>query len=102
MIDTAILRTTLQQQITTIRDAGREVDARYLQNDLDQEYTAAYHAIGKAIDALAATTLNARDYYPQASGAYYQARSERDEALDQLRKAQAYAGEMVAGIFDQL
>ncbi len=70
--------------------------------DLDQEYTAAYHAIGKAIDALAATTLNARDYYPQASGAYYQARSERDEALDQLRKAQAYAGEMVAGIFDQL
>ncbi len=36
MIDTAILRTTLQQQITTIRDAGREVDARYLQNDLDR------------------------------------------------------------------
>jgi hypothetical protein len=70
--------------------------------DLEQEYTAAYHAIGKAIDALAAATLNGRDYYPQADGAYYKARSERDAALEQLRQAQQYAGEMVAGIFDQL
>jgi hypothetical protein len=70
--------------------------------DLEQEYTAAYYAIGKAIDALAAATLNGRDYYPQADGAYYKARSERDAALEQLRQAQQYAGEMVAGIFDQL
>ena len=70
--------------------------------DLEQEYTAAYHAIGKAIDALAAATLNARDYYPQPDGAYCQARSERNVALDQLRDAQQYVGEMVAGIFDQL
>ena len=70
--------------------------------NLEQEYTAAYHAIGKAIDALAAATLNGRDYYPQADGAYYKARSERDAALEQLRQAQQYAGEMVAGIFDQL
>ena len=70
--------------------------------DLEQEYTAAYHAIGKAFDALAAATLNGRDYYPQTDGAYYKARSERDAALEQLRQAQQYAGEMVAGIFDQL
>lgn len=36
MIDTAILRTTLQQQIATIRDAGWTVDANCLQNDLDR------------------------------------------------------------------
>jgi hypothetical protein len=36
MIDTAILRTTLQQQIETIRDAGWKIDARCLQNDLDR------------------------------------------------------------------
>ena len=36
MIDTAALRTTLQQQIETIRDAGWTVDARCLQNDLDR------------------------------------------------------------------
>jgi len=43
-----------------------------------------------------------RDYYPQADGAYYQARSERDAALEQLRKAREYAGEMLAGICDQM
>ena len=36
MIDTAILRATLQQQIETIRDAGWKIDARCLQNDLDR------------------------------------------------------------------
>ena len=36
MIDTAILRATLQQQIETIRDAGWKIDARCLQNDLNR------------------------------------------------------------------
>ena len=36
MIDTAILRATLQRQIKTIRDAGWKIDARCLQNDLDR------------------------------------------------------------------
>ena len=71
-------------------------------NDLRDGYADAYDAIDKAIDALAAATLNGRDYYPQAEGAYYQARSERDAALDQLRQAHQYAGEMLAGICDQL
>jgi hypothetical protein len=70
--------------------------------DLRDEYAAVYDAIDKAIDALAAATMNGRDYYPQADGAYYQARIERDAALEQLRKAHEYAGEMLAGICDQM
>ena len=69
---------------------------------LRDEYAAAYDAIDKAIDALAAATLNGRDYYPQVEGAYHQARSERDAAFDQLRQAHQYAGEMLAGICDQM
>ena len=42
-----------------------------------------------------------RDFYPQGPDAYYQARKERDQALDQLRAAHAYVGEMLAGICDQ-
>jgi hypothetical protein len=68
---------------------------------LRDEYAAAYDAIDKAIDALADATLNGRDYYPQSEGAYYQARSERDAALDQLRQVHQYVGEMLAGICDQ-
>lgn len=71
-------------------------------NNLRDEYAAAYAAIDKAIDALAAATLHARDYYPQAFGAYHQARDERDAALDQLRQAHQYVGEMLMGICDQM
>lgn len=71
-------------------------------NDLRDEYANAYAAIDKAIGALAAATLNGRDYYPQAEDAYYQARDERDAALDQLRRARKYAGEMLTGICDQM
>jgi hypothetical protein len=68
---------------------------------LRDEYAAAYDAIDKAINALADATLNGRDYYPQPEGAYYQARSERDAALDQLRQAHQYVGEMLVGICNQ-
>ncbi len=68
---------------------------------LRDEYAAAYDAIEKAMEALAAATLNGRDYYPQEPGAYYKARAERDEALDKLRDASIYVGEMLAGICDQ-
>ena len=71
-------------------------------NDLRDGYDDAYDAIDKAIEALAAATLNGRDYYPQAEGAYYQASRERDAALDQLRQAHQYAGEMLAGICYQM
>ena len=69
---------------------------------LRDEYAAAYDAIDKAINALASATLNGRDYYPQPEGAYHQARSERDAAIDQLRQAHQYVGEMLAGICDQM
>lgn len=69
---------------------------------LRDEYAAAYDAIDKAIDALAAATLNGRDYYPQVEGAYYKARDERQEALDKLRAAHQYVGEMLTGICDQM
>ena len=68
---------------------------------LRDEYAAAYDAINKAIDALAKAELNGRDYYPQGLDAYYKARDERQTALDSLREAHQYAGEMLAGICDQ-
>ena len=68
---------------------------------LRDEYAAAYDAIDKAIDALAAATLNGRDYYPQSDGAFYKARDERQAALEKLREAHQYVGEMLAGICDQ-
>ena len=72
---------------------------------LRDEYAAAYDAIDKAIDkaidALADVTMNGRDYYPQPDGAFYKARDERQAALDKLREAHQYVGEMLAGICDQ-
>lgn len=68
---------------------------------LRDEYAAAYDAIDKAIDALTAATCNGRDFYPQAPGAYYQARDERQAALDKLTEAHRYVGEVLAGICDQ-
>jgi len=70
-------------------------------SDLRDEYAAAYDAIGKAFEALAAATLNGRDYYPQHDGAYCQARAERQVALNKLHDAHQYVGEMLAGICDQ-
>ena len=68
---------------------------------LRDEYAAAYDAIEKAIDALAAATCNGRDFYTQPDGAFYKARTERDAALEKLRDAHQYVGEMLAGICDQ-
>lgn len=51
------------------------------------EYHTAYKAVNAAIDAMAATTCNGRDFYPQGTDAFYQARDERDEALTKLRDA---------------
>jgi len=69
---------------------------------LRDEYAAAYDAIGKAINALANATLNGRDFYPQGTEAYYQARKERDQAFAQLDAAHGYVGQMLAGICDQM
>lgn len=68
---------------------------------LRDEYAAAYDAISKAVEALAATTCNGRDFYPQGADAYYRARDERTEAFTKLREAHAYVGEILMGICDQ-
>jgi len=68
---------------------------------LRDSYANAYNAIGKAIDALVRAEMNGRDFYPQGPGAFYRARDERQAALDKLREAHQYAGEMLAGIRDQ-
>jgi hypothetical protein len=69
---------------------------------LYSEYHAAYKAVGAAIDALVATTCNGRDFYPQGTDAFYQARDERDEALTKLRDAQAYVEQILMGVMDQM
>lgn len=69
---------------------------------LVEEYQGAYEAIDRAIDALAATTCNGRDFYPQGPDAYHQAREERQQALQKLREAQEYVELIWAGISDQM
>jgi hypothetical protein len=69
--------------------------------DLKAEYYAAYEAIERAVEALAAATLNARDFYVQSADAYYQAREQRAEAFDKLRQVQDYVEGMLVGIINQ-
>jgi hypothetical protein len=69
--------------------------------ELKAEYYAAYEAIERAVEALAAATLNARDYYVQSADAYYEAREQRAEAFDKLRQVSDYVEGMLVGIIDQ-
>lgn len=69
---------------------------------LRDEYAAAYDALTKARDAFAATTCNGRDFYPQGSHAYYQARDERNAAFTALEQTIAYVSEVLVGICDQM
>jgi hypothetical protein len=69
---------------------------------LRDEYMAAYDAIDKAVDALAAATCNARDFYPQGADAYYKARDERADAFDKLRQVQHYVGKTLMAICSQM
>ena len=69
--------------------------------ELKAEYYAAHKAIDAAVEALAAATLNARDYYVQSADAYYQARDERAEAFDKFRQVQDYVEGMLVGIIEQ-
>jgi hypothetical protein len=60
-------------------------------DNLKREYRAARRAIGAAVDALAAATCNARDFYPQEFGAWQRARDERAEAFRLLQLVSNYA-----------
>jgi hypothetical protein len=69
---------------------------------LAEEYHAAYRAIDRASDALAAATCNARDFYPQGDAAWQQARDERTEMLLKLAEVQAYAEAWMAWASDHI
>jgi hypothetical protein len=60
-------------------------------DSLKREYRTARRAIGAAVDALAAATCNARDFYPQGQGAWEQACAERQEAFRLLQLVSDYA-----------
>ena len=68
---------------------------------LTAEYYVAYKAIKESINTLLDATLNGRDFYPQGSDAYYQAREERQDALSKLHQVKSYIEEMIAGIEEQ-
>ena len=81
--------------IPTIHLNGTGYDTLY------KEYTAAYEATRKAIDALYDTTCNGRDYYPQGQSVYYRARDERQAAIDKLSEVKDYLAAVLVGIMDQ-
>lgn len=71
-------------------------------DSLMREYQAARRAIGAAVDALAAATCNARDFYPQELGAWEGARAERQEAFRLLQLVSDYAERWEAHAADHI
>jgi hypothetical protein len=57
---------------------------------LQDDYMAAYKALGKATEALATVEFNARDYYVQDDGAYIKAREERNKMFAHLERVNEY------------
>ena len=72
--------------------------------DMRNEYAKAYEAIELAMDALADATLNGRDFQTMDDGAnvFQAARAQRCAAMDRLREAHSYVGEVLVQICDQL
>lgn len=56
------------------------------QKYLHEEALAAYNALDAAVNALAALTVNARDYYPQGPDAYAEAVREHRERIERVRQ----------------
>jgi hypothetical protein len=69
---------------------------------LFDEYHAVWLAVEKAAETLQNATCNDRDFYPQAPGAYDQARAERDEAFRKLRDVQVYVESWLKRASDHL
>jgi hypothetical protein len=60
-------------------------------DNLFEEYRAVRKAVNAARELLVAATCNQRDFYPQGSDTWQQARIERDEALRMLQRVSEYA-----------
>ncbi len=58
-------------------------------NDLAQGYCLANEAVRSAMNKLAESAPNARDYYPQGPGAWEKARDEHDARMEALRKVRS-------------
>ena len=58
--------------------------------DLEAQYRAVRHVISMAIQTLGHATCNARDFYPQAPGAWQRAQDERAEAFRLLQLVSNY------------
>ena len=69
---------------------------------LADEYHAFYRAINRAADALGEATCNGRDFYPQGSQVWEQAREERAAAFCKLAELQEYAEAWMAQASDHL
>jgi len=59
--------------------------------DLEAQYRAVRQAVRAAENLLQAATCNARDFYPQAPGAWQRAQDERAEAFRLLKQVSNYA-----------
>ncbi len=57
-------------------------------------YMAAIEAMHDAIEALAETAPNARDYYPQGDSAHTEARQEHEARMSKLMSVQAELGHL--------
>ena len=57
---------------------------------LTEGYQAAYAKLQETLRAFQAIEMNGRDYYPQGSGAYYKARTQRDVQIAHLCSVRDY------------
>lgn len=67
---------------------------------LQRDYQAAYKALLAFRDAFATIEFNARDYYPQGSQAFYQARDERHLELERIRRLMVYLETHLAHLYE--
>jgi len=70
--------------------------------DLEAQYRAVRLAISEVIRLLGHATCNARDFYPQGTGAYEKAVKERGQAFEHLSAAAEYVGAWEACAYDAL
>lgn len=68
---------------------------------LTEEYQTATDALRAAINALAAITINGRDYYPQGASAFQIANNRRAEMLNTLCNLRSEVEAVVETLIDE-